>query len=247
MEKKKLIAAVVVVISFVAGLAIGWVLDDVVGRRGALDVTKDPYSVSINPSDFVDGVDNPYFPLEPGATFVYDSQILSPAEHDVVVVTNETKSILGVECTVVRDTVSVNGEVTEDTFDWYAQDIHGNVWYMGEDSTSYSNGVVTSKAGSWEAGVDGAEPGIIMLAHPLSGLTYRQEYKAGDAEDMGTVMALDESVTVPAGNFSNCIRTKDWSPLEPGDVSYKYYAPGVGLVLEMLLDGSERDELVAYS
>jgi hypothetical protein len=247
MERKKLITAVVVIISFVAGLAIGWVFDEIARDREALDVTRDPYSVSVHPSDFVAGVDNPFFPLVPGATLVYDTQVLAPAEHDVVVVTNETKVVLGVECTVVRDTVSVNGEVTEDTFDWYAQDIHGNVWYMGEDSTSYSNGVVTSKGGSWEAGVDGAQPGIIMLADPLSGVTYRQEYKAGEAEDMGTVMTPGETVTVPAGDFTSCIRTKDWSPLEPNDVSYKYYAPGVGLVLETLLDGSERVELTQYS
>jgi len=247
MEKKKLVAIGVVAVAFVVGLVGGWIFEDLVGERETLDVTKDPYSVNIQPSDFVSGVDNPYFPLVPGTRLVYDSLILKPAEHDEVVVTENTTVIMGITCTVVRDTVSVEGVVTEETFDWYAQDINGNVWYMGEDSTTYSNGVAVSKAGSWEGGVDGALPGIIMLADPLSGVTYRQEYKAGEAEDMGTMMTSGESVTVPAGNYSGCIKTKDWSPLEPNDVSYKYYAPGIGLVLEVYLDGSERDELTAYS
>lgn len=237
----------IAVISLLAGLAVGWLLEDVVEGREPMDVTKDPYSVNIRPADFVASIDNPYFPLVPGTKWVYDSQVLSPAEHDEVVVLSETKVVMGVNCTVVRDTVSVAGVVTEETFDWYAQDIHGNVWYMGEDSTTYDNGVVVSKSGSWEGGVDGALPGMIMLADPFSGMTYRQEFKQGEAEDMGTVMAQGESVTVPSGTFSDCLRTKDWSPLEPGDVSFKYYAPGIGLVLESYLDGSERDELVEFS
>jgi len=250
MEKKRLIATGVVIVSFVAGLLIGLVFEEVVGvgeDDETMDVTKDPYSVDIQPSDFVAGVDNPYFPLVPGTRLVYESQLLSPAERTEVVVTSETKKVMGISCVVVRDTVSVEGSVVEDTYDWYAQDIHGNVWYMGEDSTEYDNGVAVSKEGSWEGGVDGALPGIIMLANPSGGVTYRQEFYAGEAEDMGTVMALGESVTVPAGAYTDCIKTKDWTPLEPNVVEYKYYARGIGVVLEASLDGSERVELVEYS
>ena len=142
-------------------------------------------------------MDNPYFPLVPGTVLIYEGT--SDGEREVVTirVTHETKEILGVTCIVVRDTVEVAGEIAEDTFDWYAQDIDGNVWYMGEDTREYEDGKVTSNEGSWEAGVNGALPGVIMPSHPEVGLAYTQEHYAGEAEDKGKIVALGEHVTVP--------------------------------------------------
>jgi hypothetical protein len=141
--------------------------------------------------------------------------------------------------------VSVAGELQELTFDWYTQDVDGNVWYFGEDSKEYANGVVTSTGGSWEAGVNGALPGIIMLADPRVGTAYRQEYYRGEAEDMGKVVALGEHVSVPAGSFDDVVVTQDFTPLEPSILERKYYAPGIGVVLERLVEGgAESSRLV---
>src|SRR3954462_2004891 len=122
------------------------------------------------------------------------------------------------------------GKLIEKTFNYYAQDKKGNVWYFGEDTREYKNGKVTSTKGSWEAGVDGAKPGIIMQAHPKVAQSYRQEYYKGEAEDMAKVLSLNESVTVPYGSFDRVLKTKEWTPLEPSYVEHKYYAPGVGQV-----------------
>ena len=139
---------------------------------------------------------------------------------------------MGIDAVVVRDTVTVDGAVVEDTFDWYAQDRAGNVWYLGEDVSNYEDGEVVDHDGSWEAGVDGALPGVVMPAEPSVGDAYRQEYLAGEAEDMGEVIALDGEVEVPAGAFAEVVTTRDWTPLEPDVVEEKDYAPGVGLVRE---------------
>ncbi len=203
------------------------------------------YAPRIDPTRFVTIIDNPYLPLTPGTTFVYEGRSDGELEHIEVTVTGETRRILGVECVVVRDTVSVDGEVIEDTYDWYAQDVAGAVWYFGEDSRTYENGELVSTEGSWEAGVDGAQPGIVMLADPQVGDTYRQEYYAGVAEDMGEVLSLTESVTVPYGSYEDVLQTRDWTPLEPGVVEHKYYARGVGFVLEVMAEGGEaRIELI---
>jgi hypothetical protein len=198
-----------------------------------------------DPTRFVEVVDNPYFPLQPGTVFIYEGTSDGEAQRGEVTVTDQTKTILGVRCIVVRDTVTVEGELVEDTLDWYAQDRDGNVWYMGEDSKSYENGEVVSTEGSWEAGVDGAQAGIIMPAKPQVGVEYRQEYYAGEAEDMASVLSVGGSVTVPYGAFDNVLVTKEWSPLEPEVVEHKSYAPGVGLVLAESVSGEqERLELV---
>jgi hypothetical protein len=135
---------------------------------------------------------------------------------------------MGVECVVVNDKAWENGKLIERTYDWHAQDKEGNVWYFGEDTKEYENGKVVSTKGSWEAGVDGAKPGIIMQAHPKVGQSYRQEYYKGEAEDMAKVINLNESVTVPYGSFDHVLVTKEWTPLEPSYAEHKYYAPGVG-------------------
>ena len=145
---------------------------------------------------------------------------------------------------MVEDRVYLDGELTEETFDWFAQDSEGNVWYFGEDSAEYEDGELVSTEGSWEAGVDGAQPGIIMKADPRVGDSYRQEYYEGEAEDMGAVVALEQSVTVPYGDFDDCLQILDWNPLEPDSNEYKYYSSEIGLVLEMQEDGSEPLELI---
>jgi hypothetical protein len=199
------------------------------------------YNPSINPADFVAGVDNLLFPLVPGTRYVYQGG----EETIEVTVTNDTKQILGVTTIVVRDVVSVGGEIIEDTYDWYAQDKTGDVWYFGEDTKDYEDGQLVSTKGSWEAGVDGAKPGIIMHAtQPAIGVPYRQEYYACEAEDMAEVVSLNKSVTVPYGSFDNCLQTRDFTPLEPGVNEYKYYAPGVGLVLEVDVQSGARTELI---
>jgi hypothetical protein len=182
------------------------------------------YNPIIRPSDFVDVIDNPYLPLKPGTTFIYEGG----GEHVVVKVTHKTKKILGVTCIEVKDTVTVDGVVSEDTFDWYAQDKDGNVWYFGENSRSFEDGLVVSLAGSWIGGVNGAKPGIVMKAHPHVGNVYRQEFSLGVAEDMAAVLSLNESVTVPYDSFTNCLKTREFTALEPDAKENKFYAPDIG-------------------
>jgi len=205
-----------------------------------------PYMKEINPDDFVDKVDNQYFPLTPGTTFIYEGETEDGETVRIEdYVTHETKQILGVTCVVVRNREMENGDLVEETFDWYAQDKDGNVWYFGEDAKEYEDGVVVSTKGSWEAGVDGATPGIIIGANPQVGDFYRQEYYKGEAEDMAEVLSLTESASVTYGSFDNCLMTREWTLLEPGVVEHDYYAPDVGLVLEVEVeDGKERVELV---
>jgi len=204
-----------------------------------------PYRKEIEPANFVDRVDNRYFPLTPGTTFVYEGKTEDGTVRVEDYVTHETKQVLGVTCVVVRNKVIENGDLVEETFDWYAQDKDGNVWYFGEDAKEYEAGVVVSTKGSWEAGVDGAMPGIIMEANPQVGDFYRQEYYKGEAEDMAEVLSLTESASVIYGSFDSLLMTREWALLEPGIVEHKYYAPGVGLILEVMVEGgSERVELV---
>jgi hypothetical protein len=194
---------------------------------------KGPYDPVIDPADFSTStvIDNQYFPLTPGTTYIYEGTTEKGNEHDEVTVTSETKVILGVTCVAIRDTVTVDGEVIEDTIDWYAQDKNGNVWYFGENSLSYEDGLVVSLEGSWIAGVDGAKPGIIMEASPKVNDLYRQEFSPGVAEDMAEVLSLTESTTVPAATCTNnCLMTKEFSPIEPDAIERKLYAPGVGNV-----------------
>jgi hypothetical protein len=195
------------------------------------------YAPSIDPAGFTTEIDNKYFPLKPGTTFVYRGKTADATEGDTVKVTSDTKTIMGVECVIVDDRVTEDGKLTEQTYDWYAQDKEGNVWYFGEDSKEYENGKLKSTGGSWEAGKDGAEPGIIMPANPKVGKTYRQEYYKGEAEDMGRALNLDASAKVPYGSFENVLVTDEWTPLEPNVAEHKYYAPGVGNIKEVATKG----------
>jgi hypothetical protein len=166
----------------------------------------------------------------------------------VVKVTRETKLIAnGVTARVVRDTATKKGRVVEDTFDWYAQDGRGNVWYLGEDTKEYENGKVVSTHGSWEAGVGGARGGLVMPAHPRPGLEYRQEYLAGEAEDSARILSIDDQAEVPVGHFKHVVLTKEWNPLEPKVLEYKLYARGIGPVLALTVSGGgDREELVSF-
>ena len=205
----------------------------------AIPPVDGPYDWTIDPRDFVTTVDNPYFPLTPGTTFVFAGT--SDGEREVVTVrvTDRTKVIQGVTCVVVRDTVRTGGQITEDTFDWYAQDVDGNVWYMGEDTKEYDQGEVVSTEGSWEGGVHGALPGVIMPADPTVGLAYTQEHYAGQAEDKGKIVALGRRVSVPYGSFDDVLVTEDWTPLEKDVLERKSYAPGIGVVYEELVRGGQ--------
>jgi hypothetical protein len=201
------------------------------------------------PEDFAAVIDNPYMPFMPGTRTVFEGVSDGERERNVVSVTDRTKVILGVTTTVVHDRVfSANGDLAEDTFDWYAQDRFGNVWYFGEDTAEYTNGKVSSTKGSWEAGVGGAKPGVVMLAQPTVGQSYHQEFLRGEAEDVGTVVAIDDRVSVPYGSFDRVLVTEDTTPLEPQILEHKFYAPGIGVVLERVLrGGQEVSRLVSYT
>ena len=204
-----------------------------------------PYHPAIDPASFSSTVNNPYFTLTPGTTYTYKSHDDEGTEVNKVTVTDQTKKVMGVATRVVWDRVWLDGELIEETYDWYAQDKEGNVWYFGEDSKEHKKGKVASTKGSWEAGVKGAQPGIVMQAQPVAGEPYRQEYLKGEAEDMGQVLSVQETVKVPAGTYENCVKTKDWSALETGNIEHKYYSKEVGnIVLETEAGGKKRVELV---
>jgi len=206
-------------------------------------------AVALAASAFSTHIDNPYLPMAPGSRWVYHETATDGTSQRVVVrVTHQTKLIAnGVTARVVRDTATEKGQVVEDTFDWYAQDKRGNVWYLGEDTKEFENGKVVSTHGSWEAGVSGARAGIVMPAHPRPGMQYRQEYLKGQAEDSARVLSLDDQVEVPVGHFKHVVLTKEWNPLEPKVLEYKLYARGVGPVLALTVSGgSDREELVSF-
>ena len=193
------------------------------------DLGQGIFNPVIIPSNFVDKIDNPLFPLTPGTTLIYEGMTAKGNEHVEVKVTHSTKVILGVTCVEVRDTSTVDELLAEDTLDWYAQDKDGNVWYFGENALEYdANGEFVGLGGSWKAGVNGAKPGIIMKAHPQGGDIYRQEFALGAAEDMAEVLSTYESITVNSVTYNLCLRTKEFSPLEPDVVENKFYAPSVG-------------------
>jgi hypothetical protein len=200
-----------------------------------------PYQPRIDPADFVDAIDNPYWPLTPGTSYEFESA----GEQTKVVVTSERREVMGVSTVVVSDKVFADGKLSEDTSDWYAQDRAGNVWYFGEATLSFEDTPAGDPTGSWEAGVDGAQPGVVMLADPLGGDVYRQEFYAGDAEDLALVRHDNGSITVPAGSYKNVLVTEEWSPLEPDVIELKYYAKGIGVVEErQIFGGTELVKLV---
>jgi hypothetical protein len=201
-----------------------------------------------DPTNFVTQVTNPFFPLAPGTINYYEGQADDAAQTDSAEVLTEQKTILGIQASIVHDRVYTDGELIEDTFDWYAQDTDGNVWYLGEDTKELEGGQVVSTEGSWEAGVNGAQPGIIMWADPGAhvGNQYRQEFASGVAEDLGKVVAVNQTVDIAYGTLTGCVKTEDTSGLEPGVLENKYYCPDIGLTAEYGQKGStDRNEIVA--
>jgi hypothetical protein len=229
----------------------------IAGSSGELDdrdcndpLPRGSEPVELDPADFSTRIDNPYWPMAPGSRWVYRETGSEGNEQRVVVtVTNRTKTVAaGITARVVRDVVTEDGQPVEVTDDWYAQDDCGNVWYLGEDTTEYENGKPVSRAGSWEAGVDGAQAGVIVPAKPRVGLHYRQEYYAGEAEDAAEVLSLDEQAEMAFGHFTNVLLAKDFTPLQPKVLEYKLYAKGVGPVLVLgVSGGSDREELLRFS
>lgn len=214
------------------------------------DFIIDPiYSPEISAEDFEGvAIDNPYMPFIPGMKWVYEGQTDEGLERQVVEVLGETRMINGVEATVVRDTVYMNDEIKEDTYDWYAQDKDGNVWYLGEFTTTFENHQPVDTHGSFEWGVDGALPGIVMFADPSAHIneTYKQELYIGEAEDTATLLQVNNSLTVPYGSFSNVVKTFEFTPLEPFVREHKFYAADIGFVKQVNLRTGETLELVEF-
>ena len=221
------------------------------------DLGEARYDPAFKPVDFVDPLEigvsvdpNPYFPLVQGRQWTYEGG----GEVIIVTVTDKTKLIAGVTCLVVNDVVEEDGSVIEDTNDWYAQDEDGNVWYCGEDARDFElqdgeeEPELVSIDGSWKAFRDYAKPGILMWANPQVGQVYRQEMALGNAEDSAKILSVSASEAVPeASCTNNCVVTLDFSPISPGVLEYKYYAPGVGFILEIDVETGDRLELVSMT
>jgi len=206
------------------------------------------YKPDVNPSNFTNStnISNPYYPALPGKKYIYEGQTdegLNKVEEQRLV---ETKTIMGVICIVVSFKEYINGKLTEDTRDWYAQDNDGNLWYFGEAVDNYNaNGTLSDHGGSWEAGVDGALPGIIMPANPQTGMRYREEYYFNHAEDEAEITDTGISETISLGTYDNCIKTKNWTVLEPDVLEIKIYAPAIGLIKEVSISENEELSLVS--
>src|SRR5262245_2849155 len=214
---------------------------------GSMTLPQGTEPVHLDPADFTTDIDNPYWPMAPGSHWVYREVENSETQRVDVTVTGRTKTLDGIEARVVHDRVSRGGETVEDTYDWYAQDSDGNVWYLGEDTREYEDGKLKTREGSWAAGVDGAQPGIVVPAEPKRGMSYREEYYAGHAEDAAAVLNVDSQVQVPFGRFRGALLTRNYSSLEPTVEEMKLYARGVGPVMELLVSGgSGRTELLTY-
>jgi hypothetical protein len=199
------------------------------------------YSPKIDPANFVSTIDNRYFPLIPGTGFHFKGIRGTTPQTDDEVVTNRTKQILGIPSTVVRDTVSEHGKAVERTFDYYAQDKGGNVWYMGEDSLELKHGKLVKASDSWLSGVNGGKPGIIMPGNPQPGDAYRQEYyPPGQALDEAHVIGFRGPESVTYGTFNRALVTSEYSPLEP-QTEQKYYVSGVGEIKEKVVKGHHEE------
>jgi hypothetical protein len=196
-----------------------------------------PYEPHLDPSGFVGTIDNTYFPLPNGRTWIYRGTKDGVSQTDRVHVTDRTKVIEGITATAVRDVATHDTRVLEATTDYYAQDEAGNVWYIGENTKAYDANGHVDTSGSWMAGVNDGEPGIVMKANPQIPDSYRQEYLAGEAEDTAWVVGRGGSVSVPAGTFHSALNTLEFARIEPDVVDQKIYAPGIGIVKEVALHG----------
>lgn len=227
--------------SFVwALLALSCKEDDVDPNRKP-DDTYNPQIIATNFSESKK-LSNPYFSFQKDKIYVFESKTADGLERREIKLLPEAKMIMGISCAIINDKVWLNGVIIEDTDDWYAQDNQGNVWYFGEDVDNFdAKGKFKDKGGSWEAGIDGAKPGLIMPASPKVGLRYRQEYYFNKAEDEGEILETGIAVTIPLGTYNNCIKTRDFTALEPDLNEYKFYAPGIGLIKEV--NATDKEEL----
>lgn len=208
------------------------------------------YNPVISPANFVTEITNPFLSLPVGTTRVFEGvNEDGKRSRTELEVTRETKIIMGVTTTVLRDRAYLEDKLVEDTLDWLAQEKDGTVWYFGEDSKEISNDKVVSTEGSWEAGVKGAKPGVLMLGKPETGKAYRQEYLKGEAEGLAEVLSVNASVTIAQGTYSGCVQIKEWAPDEPEIVEHKFYCPGVGglALTEAVAGESGRSEFVRRS
>lgn len=217
-------------------------------KKDTVRVIDASYKPDINPSKFVNStkVSNPYYPFTAGKKYIYEGQTQDGLERIEEQRLNTTKTILGITCIVVEFKAFLNGKLIEKAIDWYAQDTSGNLWYFGEEVDNYNpNGTLKDHAGSWEAGVDGAQPGLIMPTNPQTGMKYREEYYFNHAEDQAEITATGQTVTIPFGTFNNCIKTRNWTELEPDLNENKYYAPGIGLIKEINITDNTEIRLIA--
>jgi len=211
-----------------------------------MEMLEDRRLMAVDPANFVDVVTNPYLPLLPGTISVYKGVQDGQPALDIRTVTHQSKQILGVNITVVHDRVYLKRKLAEDTMDWYAQDKQGNVWYFGEDSKEIKNRQVVNTEGSWQAGVNGALPGIIMEAHPRKGDAYQQEFAGNTASDRAKVLSIRQTTQVPFGAFKRVLQTREFTPLEPGVVEQKFFARGIGFLRSVMVKGgTEEFHLVA--
>ena len=204
------------------------------------------YHPVIDPARFGPRITNRWLPMRPGTTFVYRGVKDGKPVVDIVVITRRIRMVDGVRTRIVADRLFEAGVLSERTSDYYAQDACGNVWYFGEDTAELdSAGHVTDRSGSFHAGVDGAQPGVFMQAHPQIGRRFRQEWYRGEAEDTFVVRSLTATITVPYGSFHHAMRTEESTRLEPGVLDNKYYVQGIGVVREVAVQGpTERLALV---
>jgi hypothetical protein len=196
------------------------------------------YQPRIVPANFSPTVTNRLFPLRPGTTLVYTGTKDGEKALDLVAATSGTRVIDGVTTRVVEDRLYLDNVLAERTSDYYAQDRCGNVWYFGEDTAELDrHGKVVSTEGTWHAGVDGAQPGVVMQAHPQLGRRFRQEWYEGHAEDVFRVVSRSSRITVPYGSFRHALRTEETNALEPDVLDNKYYVKGIGEVAEVSVKG----------
>lgn len=210
--------------------------------EGQLD--QQLYQPKIIASQFSPLIDNPYMPFVPGRTLVYERQMAQGIEHIEISALHGSVMVNGIECQAVREYETIDGVLVEDTQNWLSQHVSGDVWYFGEVAQEFEQGFLESLEGSWRYGKENAQPGLLMLRDNHIGDRYRQEYAMNVAEDMAQILATDVTVTVPVGTFHNCVKVLEVTPIDPDDVVTKFYAPDVGMVLEIDLNTGERLELI---
>jgi hypothetical protein len=246
--RRPVLALVIVLLLAASTAAFRGVRRTVVERpaaAAALPFAGEP--AHLDPAELTARIDHPYWPMRPGSRWLYRQTGAGDDSRRIeVTVTDRTRTVMGIQARVIHDVVTEDGEVVEDTYDWYAQDADGNVWYLGEDTRQLEGGKVTSTEGSWQAGVDGAQPGVLLPARPRPGMAYRQEYAAG-ARDTGAVLSLHQRAKVPSGLFEHVLVTKEFTPLEPKLLKHDFFALGVGPVLSLTVaGGSDREELLSF-